>query len=273
LVFQSNLGKSVVPVKPDRGPKKGTPMPPARELRIVHSSDVHVDDHHPPGQMGGQARPDGLSGLRAVLASGRALAADVVLLAGDTFENHRLESALLAQAADLLAGAGRPVVILPGNHDPAIARSVFHRGGLAGLDNVHVLGVTHEEAVLFVALELEIWGHAHRDYSDMQPLRAPRPRTTRWQVAVAHGHYQPVPQRIPGLSPAWQLGDAEIAALSADYLALGHWNRAMQVGQGGVPAYYSGSPDLAGTVNLVRLDGRAGVRVSREILATSMGEN
>ena len=53
--------------------------------------------------------------------------------------------------------------------------------------------------------------------------------------------------------PRWLISNAEIEATEADYLALGHWNRAVQVGTGKVPAYYSGSPDLAKTVNVVRL--------------------
>ena len=44
-----------------------------------------------------------------------------------------------------------------------------------------------------------------------------------------------------------------IAATGADYLALGHWDRAAQVGCGAVPAYYSGSPEYVHTVNFVRL--------------------
>ena len=41
-------------------------------------------------------------------------------------------------------------------------------------------------------------------------------------------------------------------------MALGHWNRAVRVGDQQVPAYYSGSPSYAGTVNAIRLhsDGR-----------------
>jgi hypothetical protein len=49
-------------------------------------------------------------------------------------------------------------------------------------------------------------------------------------------------------------------------LALGHWDRPMRVGNGVVPAYYSGSPDLAGTVNLVRLTTTGEVVVTRERL-------
>jgi hypothetical protein len=54
-------------------------------------------------------------------------------------------------------------------------------------------------------------------------LRGPRPRSTRWQVAMAHGHYEPPETRANPLRPSWIFGDEEIAATGADYLALGHW--------------------------------------------------
>ena len=220
---------------------------------LVHSSDIHIDD----------AR--GTAGLSVVLATARALRGNVVLLAGDTFESNQLSPNVLDHATRLLAEAGIPIVILPGNHDPASPDSVFVGHGLARTPNVSILGVTHDEAVSFPAYDLEIWGHAHRDYFDMAPLRGPRPRSTRWQVAMAHGHYEPPETRANPLRPSWIFSDEEIAATGADYLALGHWDRPMRVGNGAVPAFYSGSPELARTVNLVRLTA-GGVGVTREAL-------
>jgi DNA repair exonuclease SbcCD nuclease subunit len=223
------------------------------EVVLAHSSDVHVDDRV------------GVRGLEAVLTTAGALAANLVLLAGDTFESNQLSPAVLDRATRLLAEAGIPVVMLPGNHDPVLPDSVFVRGGIAGVPNVHIIGVTHDEAVSFPAYDLEIWGHAHRDYFDMAPLRGPRLRSTRWQVAMAHGHYEPPETRASPLRPSWIFSDEEIAATGADYLALGHWDRPTRVGNGVVPAFYSGSPELARTINLVRLtDG--GIIVTRESL-------
>ncbi len=233
---------------------------PVAEVRIVHSSDVHVAETVVEAVHDG----DGTAGLRVVLAAARGLGADVVVLAGDTFENNRLPLDLLDRAKGLLAAAGMPVVILPGNHDPAITESAFTRGGIADLPHVHVLGVTHDEAVPFPALGLEIWGRAHRDYDDMAPLIRSRPRSSFWQIAMAHGHYEPSPNRDTPLRPGWLIGDAELEATGADYVALGHWNRHIRVGNGDIAAYYSGSPDLAGTVNLVRLTAEGAVVVTRE---------
>jgi DNA repair exonuclease SbcCD nuclease subunit len=154
-------------------------------------------------------------------------------------------------------------VLLPGNHDPAVPGAVFHCPSLAAIPNLHVLGVTHEEAVVFPNLDLEIWGRAHRDYGDMIPFERPRARSTRWQIAVAHGHYTPVPDRTTRLRPSWLIGEDELAATAADYVALGHWNRAAKVREA---AYYSGSPEYSGTLNLVRLGPRGDVSVERIVL-------
>jgi DNA repair exonuclease SbcCD nuclease subunit len=242
-------------------PRPHDPLAPVKqEIVVAHSSDLHVDHHYTAQLHGG----DGAAGLVCVLDAARALGADVVVLAGDTFECHRLPEALLDRAAEVIAAARLPVVLLPGNHDPAVAGAVYHHAALAAVANLHVLGVTHGEAVVLPQLALEIWGRAHRDYDDMIPFEMvqPRPRTTQWQIAVAHGHYVPAPDRSIRPRPSWLIGDAELDATGADYVALGHWNRAVRVGNGGVAAYYSGSPEYAGTMNVVRLSAH-GVTVTR----------
>ena len=231
-----------------------------RDIVVIHTSDVHVDDDYTARANGG----DGNGGLRLVLDAAKRLNADVVLLCGDTFECNRLPPELLSRTAQILADAAIPVVILPGNHDPATPDSVFHYGGIAQVENVCVLGVTHEPAIHFEHFDLEIWGRAHFNYSDMDPLAQAHPRKSRWQIAMAHGHYEPMPDRSTNVRASWLIGDDEIHATGADYLALGHWNRPIQVGTGRIPAYYSGSPDYAGTVNMVRLTHNGDVVVTRE---------
>jgi DNA repair exonuclease SbcCD nuclease subunit len=213
---------------------------------LVHSSDVHVDDDLTPGP------PNGLRGLRAVLATAKVLGAHVLLLAGDTFDNARVSAPVLREAAAALAYAAMPVVVLPGNHDPATEDCLYRRAGLTGLPHIHILGVTHADTVRFDALDLEICGRAHVSFSDMAPLPS-WPRAARFQVVMAHGHYVPPEEWRHQSHRAWKISDADIAASAADYIALGHWDRATPAGDGMVPAYYSGSPDLAGTVNLIRL--------------------
>jgi DNA repair exonuclease SbcCD nuclease subunit len=229
-------------------------------LILVHSSDLHVDDDRIAAMHDG----DGVAGLRAVLMTARKLGADIVLLAGDTFDNHMVTTATIDRAGEALAAAELPVVILPGNHDPVNWDSVYARGGFAAIPNLHILGMTHDRAVPFPEYGLEIWGNAHRDYHDMVPLRDPPPRAMRWHVAMGHGHYEPPETWHNPLRPSSLISDAMIAATGADYVALGHWDRAAQVGNGAVPAYYSGSPEYVHTVNLVRLTAAGEVIVTRE---------
>ncbi len=201
--------------------------------------------------------------IRRVLDAAEVVAADLVLLAGDVFEHNRLPVDLVERTASILGQVSMPVVVLPGNHDPATPDSVYRRGGIAEISNLSILGVTHDDAVLFPGLELEVWGRAHIDYDDMVPLRSPKPRKTRWQIAMAHGHYQPTPDRSARLNPAWLIGRDEIAATAVDYLALGHWNRPTRVSRGTVSAHHSGSAEFSDTVNVVRLKSPGKVTVRR----------
>lgn len=226
-----------------------------QEVTIVHSSDLHL------GTDDSFSDKDRLAVLPKVLSAAAAVSADIVLLAGDCFDNHRQPTQLLERAARMLSDYANPVVILPGNHDPLTPDSVYRRAGLGLLPNVRILGLNVEQAVLFGDFELEIWGRAHLDYTDMSPLADPRPRTTRWQIAAAHGHYvdqERDPNRLIG---SWLIHPEELAATGADYVALGHWNQATRVGNGKVTAYYSGSPEYTGTVNVVRLKENGGIEV------------
>jgi len=229
-------------------------------VTLVHSSDIHVED-----DVTGLGHT-GLPGLRAVIDTARAVAADVLLLAGDTFDNHRVSAPVLNAAVGLIGGAGLPVVLLPGNHDPVLPDCMFRRSGLADMAHVRIFGVTHNDRIVLEKHGLEILGRAHRGFGDMAPLPAPRPRVAHWQVVAAHGHYVPPHDWQAQSHRAWRIGDDDLAAMQVDYIALGHWDRAVPAGDGRVPAFYSGSPDLAQSVNLVRLDETDGVSVTRQFL-------
>ena len=230
------------------------------DIVLVHSSDLHVDDDVIDKDY------NGLVGLRSVLATAQALGADIVLLAGDTFDNHRVSTPVLRQATDLLAAAQLRAILLPGNHDPALSDCLFQRAGLLDVPHVHVLGVTHPQAIVFAEHDLEVRGRAHRSFDDMPPFDQPCPRSTRWQVVMAHGHYVAPNEWQAHAHRAWRISDQDLARTQADYVALGHWDRPTPVGDGSVPAYYSGSPDLAGTANVIRISASHGIIVSREAL-------
>jgi len=227
------------------------------EVVIVHSSDLHL------GTDDSFSERDRLAVLPKVLDTALEVNADIVLLAGDSFDNHRQPVDLLERAAQILRDYGKPIVILPGNHDPLTPDSVYRRGGLGEVSNVSILGLNVDKAVLFPEFELEIWGHAHFDYTDMSPLANPRPRTTRWQLATAHGHYVDAERDPNRMIGSWLIHREELLATSADYVALGHWNQSTPVGNGDIAAHYSGSPEYTGTVNVIRLQRDGSVKVGK----------
>ena len=225
------------------------------QVVIVHSSDLHL------GTDDSFSDKDRLDVLPKVLTAALEVNADVVVLAGDSFDNHRQPIELLERAAQMLRDYRKPVVILPGNHDPLTPDSVYRRAGLGVIPNVSILGLNVEQAVLFAEFEMEIWGHAHFDYTDMSPLANPRPRSTRWQLAAAHGHYVDEVRDPNRLIGSWLIHLEELNATQADYVALGHWNQSTRVGDGEVAAYYSGSPEYTGTVNVIKLCNNGAVEV------------
>ncbi|HYM14968.1 MAG TPA: metallophosphoesterase [Dehalococcoidia bacterium] len=230
------------------------PAPSSGGLTLAHSSDLHI---------GGRSRPgEELASLRAVLEAAAEARAQALILAGDVFDSHRAPAPVVAAAASMLAEAAIDVVILPGNHDPAIPDAVYRRDGMATVPNVHILGVTAGDTVRLPHLDLEVSGAPHTAYADMTPLLTGRVRTLRWHVVVAHGHWVTGPHDA---HRGWLIHDDDLDAAGADYIALGHWDVPQPAGRPGARAYYSGSPEVARTVNVVRFSAD-GVDVRRHPL-------
>ncbi len=221
------------------------------DLIVAHSSDLHI---------GARYHRDGeLHTLRAVLSATADADAKVLILAGDVFDSHRIGDPLLEEVAACFAAAPFETVILPGNHDPATDDAVHRRGPLSGIANLHILGVTVDGHVLLPELDLEVSGIAHDAYADMAPITDAHVRGARWHVVVAHGHWYKGPQDA---HRGWLIRDQDITSTGADYVALGHWDLPQPAGDGTIPAYYSGSPELARTINVVSLSD-TGTRVER----------
>ena len=87
---------------------------------VVHSSDLHIDDDYTARLHGG----DGTAGLSGVLSAARAARADVVVLAGDTFDCHRVPIGLLDRAAAVISAAALRTPESPAVPSPPCTRAV-----------------------------------------------------------------------------------------------------------------------------------------------------
>src|SRR6516165_5837763 len=84
------------------------------------------------------ARRDAVAGLGALAAE---VGAEFIVVAGDVFEHNQLAPQVIGQSLEAMRAIGIPVYLLPGNHDPLDASSVY-TGALFNAerpDNVIVL--------------------------------------------------------------------------------------------------------------------------------------
>jgi DNA repair exonuclease SbcCD nuclease subunit len=228
-------------------------------VRLLHTSDIHV------------AGDDASAGaLRAVIDTAVDSAVDVVLIAGDLFDNARLDDRVVERTVDEMARLDQPVIVVPGNHDCVEAPSIWQRADLSAAgDHVRFVGEPAGERLVFEDLALAVWARGiERHEPRHRPLDGYQPADPGyWSVVVTHGHYVPTGEKSDRSSPITQ---NEISRLGCDYLALGHWHHFLDVSEGGVTAFYPGSPsDVRGetpTVNVVTLDPETGVMVERRVI-------
>lgn len=240
----------------------GLPLPQAGRysLRLLHTSDVHLGD-----EVNKQAARQALT---SVVDLARAERADLLLVVGDLFDHARVKAEEIEHALHELGRAELPVVILPGNHDALHDESIYFRIGVERFPaNVHLLIDTAGESVRMPRLGLTLWGRPTVDHAPwFHPLADVPPRANGdWNVGLAHGL---VLQPRSMSDPSSPITRDEVAASGLDYVALGHVHVHRDESEGGVPAFYSGSPvrfgpwnTKSGGVNLVEFTPGAGVVV------------
>src|SRR5437016_2580328 len=82
-------------------------------LRFIHTSDLHL------GEQSLASRR--MAGLQAVVAAVATSHADMLLIAGDLFDESAVSGATTEAAIELLATLAQPVVIVAGNHDALVS--------------------------------------------------------------------------------------------------------------------------------------------------------
>jgi DNA repair exonuclease SbcCD nuclease subunit len=129
-------------------------------LRVAHLADVHLDSAF--GQFGAAAQRKRQTAieeaLKKALQEARDRQANVLLIAGDLYEQRNFTANTADFLREQLGQFERPVFIAPGNHDHFNAKSLY--ATVAWSSNVHIFT---EEKLVGVELEdgLRIWGAAH----------------------------------------------------------------------------------------------------------------
>ncbi len=236
-----------------------------KKLRLIHTSDTHL------GDSSGHPRAEEV--LASVVDAVERLGGDALLLAGDVFDNERVSDYVVERFVEQMARLDVPAIVLPGNHDLAHRTSVYRRAPFeSSPPNLRVFSEPRGETLAFPDLGLELWGRAMLSHTpDFRPLDGmPTATEGQWLVAMAHGHFHYEDDREQRSSPIYP---EDVASSGCHYLALGHWDRHVDVSRGIRTAVYSGCPygpigaPEQGAVCVVDLDPDAGVSYRLELLA------
>jgi DNA repair exonuclease SbcCD nuclease subunit len=234
------------------------------KIRLIHTSDTHLGD----GWRDNRTE----AAFARVVDSVLHFNADALLVVGDVFDHARVPDRALEFYLTQTARLDRPVVTLPGNHDLYHHDSLYRREPFRHAPaNFHLFTGHAGETITLPELGLDLWGRAMTDHTpDFRPLAGmPAARAERWLVGLAHAHFHFPSDTENRSSPIWP---TEVAEAPCHYLALGHWERHVDVSQGSTAAYYSGSPLGSApdnnhiSVNLVDLDPHLGVTVRQAML-------
>jgi DNA repair exonuclease SbcCD nuclease subunit len=221
-------------------------------MRFVHTADwqLGMTRHFLAGEAQPRysaARRDAVAGLGALAAE---VGAEFVVVAGDIFEHNQLAPQVISQSLEAMRAIGIPVYLLPGNHDPLDASSVYISALFSSEcpANVRVLD---RAGVHQVRPGLQIVAAPWRSKAPTTDLVAevlrdleglPSDGVTR--VLVAHGGVdvldpdltKPSLIRLAGLEEALARG-------AVHYVALGDKHSVTEVGSSD-RVWYSGSPEV-----------------------------
>ncbi|MDZ4267984.1 MAG: exonuclease SbcCD subunit D [Mycobacterium sp.] len=221
-------------------------------MRFLHTADwqLGMTRHF----LNGEAQPRYSAARRAAVAALGPLAdevgAEFVVVAGDVFEHNQLAPRDVSQSLEAMRGIGVPVYLLPGNHDPLDASSVYTSALFTAErpDNVVVLdrpGVHDVRPGLQLvaapwyskAPTTDLVGDAVGALGDL-----PADGVTR--VVVGHGAVDIlVPDKERASLIRLAALEAAITRGAVHYVALGDKHSRMSVGATG-RIWYSGSPEV-----------------------------
>lgn len=220
--------------------------------RILHTSDLHLGSNE-------DKSCESLERIRAVTEK---QCVDLVIIAGDLFDNNQIPDGLAGTVAAQLQEIGCPISILAGNHDCLTPGSILDRMEFwEDYNRIRIFRTPTGESFDWPDLGISIWGKSiDSEKEDVRPLKGiPEPdRNGHWNIAVAHGFYV---DRYPALFPSYHITNEEISGLTWDYIALGHIPIFRHISSE-PQVYYSGSPTYSNTSAIVELSEDNGVIVT-----------
>jgi DNA repair exonuclease SbcCD nuclease subunit len=239
-------------------------------LKLLHTADVHLDiDGYGADPHSRSQRQVNHRAFTSVVDLAIQEDVDLLLIAGDLFDSNRPSRDVVDLAIHELRRVGRPIVMIPGNHDCLNAQSIYRQVNLpAACPDLLLISHPNGERHHLPALHAVLWGRGMVEHEpSYRPLGGlPCPQGDAWHIALGHGFFMEDDGPSYRSSPIYA---GEIRASGWDYVALGHCHAFSDVSQGQVTAYYSGAPGFLpgapgadGYVALVQFEAEVSPRVN-----------
>lgn len=206
-------------------------------IKILHTGDVHLDSPFASSsaQVSEVRRNELRSTFSSMMTYARMNGIDLILIAGDLFDNNFVSRETVALLMREFAAAPCPIVISPGNHDACIPGSVWDK--IHFPDNVFVFRSEELSCFSFPRLNVDVYGYAFTSkYLDSFPPAGKAPADEeRINILLAHGDM--------AASRYAPLSRESIAAFGADYTALGHIHNGEKYSDAALRYAYCGCPE------------------------------
>lgn len=215
-----------------------------RMTHFLHTADWQI------GRQYGQFETDDAALLAEarfdVVARIAALAAerqvDAVLVAGDVFDTQGVSDRTIRRLFAALAAYAGPWVMIAGNHDAALADSVWSRAAQLGCIPPNVQVPLRPGVVDLAAQNLAVLAapltqrHTYDDVTQAFDAMASEPGRIR--VGLAHGSVAGrLPDTIDATNP---IAPDRASRARLDYLALGDWHGCLSIDE---RTWYAGTPE------------------------------
>ncbi|MCB1484401.1 MAG: DNA repair exonuclease [Hyphomicrobiaceae bacterium] len=211
-------------------------------FRFIHTADWQIAKPFTrfPSELAGELAAARLSVVARIAEIARRHGAAHVVVAGDVFDNDRLDAPTLRRAMEHMRGQSDiAFVLLPGNHDPAKAGGVWERIARLGMpSNVTVLNEPHPHSLTpeCVVLPAPLTSKSPgRDPTEWMTDAPTEPGQIR--IGLAHGSIQGFSGDGESSVP---LAPDRAARARLDYLALGDWHGTTRVD---ARTWYAGTPE------------------------------
>lgn len=187
-------------------------------IKIFHTGDVHLDTPFSglEPRLAAKRREELRETFARMVDYAREIDVDLFLIAGDLTDGRFATSDTVRLIAEKTASLTCPVIIAPGNHDPADGRGIWSSGEFA--PNVYIFRDSRVTKLSLDHLGVDVYGYAFTEAEmPASPLIGEFVHSKdRINVLVCHGDMSsPVSRYCP-------ISREQLAAFGADYAALGH---------------------------------------------------